>query len=431
MPVFAQVPVTNANSFDLDNGADAFLIFVATTTPTTGNTAGTGVVNTTINDQMLWTIIPREYMTSSNGTAPGTMELVSQETSLAHSFFGSGGGTGTPSIIWDQTITPVTYLNPVSGSGPDGRRYPDLSVAPLVTIVGGASGLPAPAGCAFPQYWVYTIGFEYATATPGTGITVPADGLTDLAWCFWSPGGMTATPADPSGCEVGGNLSMMSLISTNERVPLNVTSGAATPLPTGVSRNPLSGTRAITTAVPSNFNNRPNTQMFFNWPGFREPTIQFRLNSTTGGTPPFTGPESGSGALWMDATGLLSVEPIMRTCASGHLGQLVVHILESDPINFTPPAQPGFPVTPTSNLMINPADPLFLFLTPIFDGFLGANTIDYAFAQKDTYDTPNGIAIAGPIGLPGITFGVQSFVIDFLPSPPNVISTNKAIGNVR
>ena len=36
VPALAQVSVTNANSYELDNGIESFAIFVATTTPTPG-----------------------------------------------------------------------------------------------------------------------------------------------------------------------------------------------------------------------------------------------------------------------------------------------------------------------------------------------------------------------------------------------------------
>ena len=169
VPALAQVPVSNANSFELNNGAEAFLTFVGTTVATPGTqVAGSGIVNgNPAVDCMFWTILPKELMHSSNGTNPGTMELTSVEVSLVHSFFGSGGG-GTPSVLWDMTLNPVTYINPASGAGPDNRRYPDLTVAPYATMRGGPSGLPAPAGCAAPQYWTYFIAIEFGTAVPNS-----------------------------------------------------------------------------------------------------------------------------------------------------------------------------------------------------------------------------------------------------------------------
>ena len=153
---------------------------------------------------------------------------------------------------------------------------------------------------------------------------------------------------------------MMSMFSTNEHVPHGVTTGAATPAPTGINRNPFHGFRTSAT----NFNNTSNVQGFEAWPGFREPVLQFRFFSTTTVPNAMAGPERGSGALIQDGTGLVTVNPGMRTSASGHLGALVIHVLTADPTNFPPLAQPGIPVTPTSNLMLNPADPNFFLLTP-------------------------------------------------------------------
>jgi hypothetical protein len=405
VPALAQVSVTNANSYELDNGIESFAIFVATTTTTPGTeVAGDGIVNGSTSDQMFWQILPKEYLNASNGTAPGTMELVSIEVGLEHSFFGVAGG-GTPPILWDMSLHNVTYVNPISGLGPDGRRYPNLTGAPLVTIAGGPLALPLPPGCAAPQYWIYF-----------------------LAWCFWQPAGMMALPPDPNACEVGGNLSMMTMFSTNERVPLGMTTGAATPAPTGVDRNPYHGFRTS----PTNVNNTSRVQGFQAWPGFREPTIEFRYFSTTTVPNAMAGPERGSGALHMDATGLDTVNPGMRTSASGHLGDLVIHVVTSDPTNFPMLPAPGLPVTPTSNLRLNPGDPLFFALTPAFDGFLGSNTLDYNFAEKHTYDTPLTFAFTGPIPAPGLSFIVQAFIVNVAAGPPfSVLSTNAAIGNLR
>jgi hypothetical protein len=427
VPALAQVSVTNANSYELDNGIESFAIFVATTTPTPGvEVAGDGIVNGSPNDQMFWQVLPKEYLFSSNGTAPGTMELVSFEVGLEHSFFGVGGG-GTPPVLWDMTFHPVTYTNPISGAANDGRRYPNLAAAPILTILGGPLALPVPTGCAAPQYWIYFLAFELGTATPGSGVQVPADGVNEIAWCFWQPAGMSALPADPNACEVGGNLSMMSMFSTNERVPAGITTGAATPAPTGVNRNPYHGFRTSAT----NFNNTSNAQGFEAWPGFREPVLQFRFFSTTTLPNAMAGPERGSGALIQDGTGLVTVNPGMRTCASGHLGDLVIHVLTADPVNNPPLAQPGIPVTPTSNLLLNPTDPNFFLLTPILDGFLGSNITDYNFAEKHTYDTPLSFALAGPIAPPGIRYYVQSFIVNIAGGPPfSVLSSNAALGTL-
>lgn len=439
VPALAQVPVSNANSFELNNGAEAFLIFQGTNVPTAGTqVAGSGIVNgNPAVDCMIWSILPKELMHSSNGTNPGTMELTSIEVSLVHSFFGSGGG-GTPSMLWDMTFCPVTYVNPGSAAGPDGRRYPDLAVVPYVTLLGGPSGLPPPAGCAAPQYWTYALGIELGTAVPGSGIILPADGLTDTAWTLWQPGGMsTLAPIDPSGCEVGGNLSMMTLISAQnpaggEHVPPGVTTGAATPAPTGVNRNPFHGARNNATATL--VNNRPNDQAWEMWPGFREPILQFEYFYTAGA--PTVGsamaaPERGSGSLYMDALGAVTMTPGFRTCASGHLGELVIHVLTSDLVNYPVFSAPGIAVTPTANLMLNPADPNFFLTTPLFDGFLGSNTVDYYFAEKHTLTSPMPVGLGGPIPAPGIQFAVQAFIVNVAGGPPfSAISTNVAHGQV-
>jgi hypothetical protein len=439
-PALAQIPVSNSNSFELNNGAEAFLTFVATNVPTPGvQVAGSGIVNgNPAVDVMFWTILPKELMHSSNGTNPGTMELTSIEVSLIHSFFGSGGG-GTPSMLWDMTLTPVTYTNPVSGAANDNRRYPDLAVAPIATLLGGPTGLPAPAGCAAPQYWTYALAIEFGTAVPGTGIVLPADGNTDVAWCFWEPGGMSTLPADPSACEVGGNLSMMTLASGNffgpvggERVPPGVTTGAAAPAPTGVNRNPFHGARNMATATL--FNSRPNDQGWEVWAGFRDPILQFEYFYTAG-TSTVSGamaaPERGSGAMYMDALGAVTVNPGFRTCASGHLGELVIHVLTSDLVNYPTLGQPGIAVTPTSNLLLSPADPNFFLVTPLFDVFLGSNMVDYYFAEKHTATSPMTFGLNGPIAGPGLQFAVQAFIVNIAAGPPfGVVSTNVAHGQI-
>ena len=427
VPALAQVSVTNANSFELDNGPEGYALLTTATTPTPGTEiAGDGNVNGSPNDQMVYTILPKEYMHSSNGTAPGTMELVSFEIALNHSYFGVAGG-GTPPTLWDMSLHPVTYTNPVTLAANDGRRYPNLAAAPVLTIQGGALALPLPPGCAAPQQWSYYLAFEIATATPGSGVQVPADGTNELAWCCWQPAGMSIPAVSPDSCENGGNLSTVALISTNERVPAGITTGAATPAPSGLNRNPFHGFRPNANGM----NNMDKTNGWFIWPGFREPTLQFRFFSTTTLPNAMAGPERGSGALIMDGTGNVAVSPGMRTTASGHLGNLVIHVLTADPVNNPPFGQPGIPVTPTSNLLLNPGDPNFFLLTPLWDGFLGSNIIDYNFAEKHTYDTPTNIPLAGPIAAPGIKFIVQAFIVNIAGGPPfQVLSTNAATGTL-
>ena len=188
-----------------------------------------------------------------------------------------------------MSLHPVTYVNPISGAGPDGRRYPDLSVPPLVTFLGGPIFFPPQTICPYPQYLYLSLSFTFATAIPGSGIEVPADGVQELGWCFWQPSGMVVTNPSPTGCTVGGNLSMMSGFSTNERVPNGVTTGAGTPAPTGVNRNPFHGFRTSAT----NLNNTNANQAFSAHAGFREPVLQFRFLSTTSIPSSMTGPERG------------------------------------------------------------------------------------------------------------------------------------------
>ena len=142
-------------------------------------------------------------------------------------------------------------------------------------------------------------------------------------------------------------------------------------------------------------------------------------------------PERGSGAMYMDALGAVTVNPGFRTCASGHLGELVIHVLTSDLVGYPPLAQPGIPVTPTSNLMLNPADPNFFLITPVMDVFLGSNITDYYFAEKHTATTPMPFGLSGPIIPPGISFAAQAFIVNIAGGPPfSVVSTNVAHGNV-
>jgi len=265
LPAFAQYSAVNANGFQLDNGAEGYSSALnggSITTPTIGNVNGQTppVVNTTAADQMFYNILPKQYMRSSNGTSPGTTEMVGQQCQFFLSQWGSGGGIQLYDTIWDQSINTCTQINPVSGAGPDGRLYPDLTPAGfLVLIQGGPAGFAPPAQCPGPGlYWTVQWWVEYGTATPGSGIVLPADGATNLAVCSWSPGGMqTVNPPDQTACETGGNLSLMYNVSTNERVPLGITTGAATPTPPGNNRNPYSGYRKNA----ADFNNEVNTRV--------------------------------------------------------------------------------------------------------------------------------------------------------------------------
>ncbi len=428
-PALAQLPTANANSYELDNGIESFAIFVADDDADARHEVpGDGIVNGSANDQMFYEILPKELLNASNGTAPGTMELVSLEVGLMHSFFGICAGSGTSPRLWDMSLHSVTYTNPVSGVANDGRRYPDLGVAPLVTIAGGAIALPPPPACPVPVLSTpfYLLAIELGDATPGSGIVVPADGATDVAWCLWQPGGMSTLPADPCGCEMGGNLSMMTMFTTDERIPAGVTFGSST-APVAANRNPFHGFRISTT----NLNNTNRFQGFHGWPGFREPILQFRYLSTTNQPSSMTGPERGSGSLFMDATGTDVLHTGTRTCASGHLGKTVVHLATANPAAFPLLAQPGMLVTPTSHLLLDPGDPLFYVLTPAWDGMLVSNTTDYHFPEKHVYDSPLNFSFAGPIAPPGIRFYIQAFIVNFASGPPySIVSTNAAQGTI-
>ena len=295
-------------------------------------------------------------MFSSNGTAPGTMELVSFEVGLIHSFFGVGGG-GTPSMLWDMTFHPVTYTNPVSGAATDGRRYPNLAAAPILTILGGPLALPLPPGCAAPQYWTYSLAFELGTATPGSGISLPADGLTEHAWMLLAAGGHEHACSDrPERLRsrrqpVDDDPHQRAEPGRRRARPVRHHDRRRDPAPTGVNRNPFhgSGPRDDELQQPSE---RPGLR---HWPGFREPILQFRFFSTGAPTVRTRWPAlSAARAPHTGRHGHRHVSPGMRTCASGHLGDLVIHVLTADPVNYPSSRAPGIAVTPTSNLMLQP-----------------------------------------------------------------------------
>jgi hypothetical protein len=433
LPAFAQYSAVNANGYQLDNGYEGYYIMNGgVTVPTVGNVNGLNppVVDTSANDQMFYNIMPKQYMRSSNGTAPGTIEMVGQQCGFLLSHWGSGGGVELYDTIWDQSINTCTYINPVSGLGPDGRIYPDLTPAGyLVLIQGGPAGFAPPAQCPpAGLFWAVQFTIEYGNATPGTGIILPADGATDLAICCWSPGGMqTVNPPDPTACEIGGNLSAMWLRSTNERVPLGVTTGAATPTPAGNNRNPYGGFRTVAT----NFNNEARTAVARNRVVFRDPILQ-QIHTVA---PTFTVAEAGSGALHMDGTAAgTTVSPGFRTEASGHLGELVIHVLTADYINYPPFPQPGAAVTPNANLLLNPGDPNFFLLTPVMDATLASVTAAWGVNghgwTKDIGDSPLPFGIGGGIPGPGIKFYAQAFVVNLTVSPVTAFSTNVVEGNL-
>src|SRR5262245_18411894 len=151
LPTFAQYSAVNANGYQQDKGYEGYYIMNAgTTTPTVGNVNDLipPVVNLTANDQMFYNLLPHEYCRSSNGTNPGTIEMVGQQAAFLLSMWGSGGGIELFDTIWDQSINTCTYVNPISALESDGRRYPDLSPAGfLVLIQGGPAGFAPPASC--------------------------------------------------------------------------------------------------------------------------------------------------------------------------------------------------------------------------------------------------------------------------------------------
>jgi hypothetical protein len=148
----------------------------------------------------------------------------------------------------------------------------------------------------------------------------------------------------------------------------------------------------------------------------------------------FTGPELGAGALHQDGTvaGVV-VNPGFRTQCTGHLGELVIHVLTTSAMNYPLLAQPGIPVTFTSHLILNPADPGFFILTPAMDtlvGFYPATPLTEYVQDKDLADTPLPIGLTGPFPAPGITYYVQAFIVNGSVSPAAATSTNVVEGNL-
>jgi len=420
IPVLAQYNIAGGNSFQMSKANGTLNVFGwGTTTASVGNVNGSGVVNTTVNDMYHWTILPAQYMKSSNGTSPGTMELVSVEQALYKFEWGVALGVPfSPDLIWDQTISQVTLTNPTTGLV-DGGHYPDVTLAPVITFLGGPAGFPVPAppcpGTTAVIGYQYTITF--GTATPGSGLNIPAAG-NDLAWVSWAPNGMTRAPTD--GCEIGGTGTTPGLGSVQDRSPANLTT------PAGF--NPNCGRRFNGTVSKLS-----NLQSFMNWPGFREPILQPRYTSTSTVPVAFSSPEVGAGALHQDAQAVgVVVSPGFRTQCTGHLGNLVVHVLTADIVNYPALAQPGIAVTGTANLLLNPADPNFFLLTPAMDTlatFLPNASSEFV-EDKDVADTATPIGLTGPFAAPGITYYVQSFVVDISVSPVTAISSNLCQGNL-
>lgn len=436
IPILAQYSPVNANSFQTCKGNGGAGVFSPGGNPSVGNVNGTGVVNLTPIDMMRWTIMPGEYMKSSNGTAPGTMELVSVEQFLFKYWWDILGGVGSPDFIWDQTIEKTTLVNP-NTLAVDGGRYPDLVTLghTVLTLVGGPAGFPIPAPpCAPPGSIIgYQFTNDYATAVPGTGFNIPADG-TDLAWCFWAPGGMTQGPTD--GCEIGGTATTQNFSGVQERIPAAITTPAG--LNWGNGRRGVGGSPL--------FARQTNVQAFMNWPGFRTPILQPRYTMTGGvGTilpvafapsaleiPPFQR-EVGAGAMTQDGTNPLNtVYPGFRTQCSGHLGELVIHLLTADIVSYPQLAQPGIAVTTNSNLIVNFLDPDIFLLTPGFDTVAASlsNAVSEFVNTKDVADSLTPIGIPGGVAGPGLSYYVQAFVVNLAASPVTAVSSNVITGNL-
>jgi hypothetical protein len=456
----------NSNGPELFNGSDGIVYYFGC--PSIGNVPGSvpPVVNLTPPDQRFFVILPRELMLSSNGTPPnpantavppgytgGTMEFVGQQVALYYSWWNNPNGA-LP-VMYDQTFDTVVY--PDAPPPAPSRRFPNYPTPvpvtgasnAFLTISGGPVALPPPlgiptSGCtASTGVYGYTLQIDYAYTAPGgagpPGINIPADGNTDVGVTLWVPGGMNLSASaggaacvgttDPTFCEGGGDYTFMALASTcaapctfpsptvnHEHVALGLT-------PT--SRNPYGGWVGGAGVI----NNWLRSDSWMNMIGFREPFVQFNYNPYNTATSTFWGPERGAGSLNMDATGLTQVQPGMRMACTPCVGQLIAYVLQVDPINYTLFSQPGVPVTFTSNLLLNPADPGFLLITPLLDS-VAVNTGGTYVANRHTADTPFVFTSVGPIATP-LDFWIQGFVIDTSVSPPGVRSSNVAQGQIR
>jgi hypothetical protein len=456
-----------SNGPELFNGDDGIVYYFGC--PSIGNIPGQvpPVVNLTPPDQRFFVILPRELMHSGNGTPPnpgattavppgytgGTMEFVGQQVAIFYSYWNNP--SGTLPVMWDQTFDTVTY--------PDGappalsRRFPAYATPvpvtgasnAFLTVSGGPIALPPPlgiptSGCTSSNgIYGYTLQIDYAYTAPGgggpPGINIPADGNTDVGVTLWAPGGMalgTAAggptclgTADPTNCETGGNYTFMALASTcaapctfpspttnHEHVALGLN-------PT--NRNPYGGWVGGAGIV----NNWAVSDSWMNQIGFREPFVQFNYNPYNAATSTFWGPERGAGSLNMDATGLAQVQPGMRMQCTPCLGQLVLYVFQSDPVNYNFFQQPGLAVTPTANLILNPADPNFFLITPMLDS-IAVNTVGQYVVNKHTADTPLIFTMFGPQAVP-VDFWIQGFVIDTSVTPFGARSSNVAKGQIR
>lgn len=402
--VAAQCPANPIkNGPEIFNGTDIIYYF---TDPSVGNVPGSGVFNTTTADQLFFQNLPKELMYASNGTSPPTMTFVGQEVSVYYTYWNGGG---LPSV-YDQALYPVTYPIDPATSLPDGRRVPDLAQAPLFVLLGGPLALPPPTSCPGTAVAGYDVSFEYAffdTATGCTtpaGIPIPADGVVEHSMVAWFPGGMSFLPADPTSCEIGGNFTFMFAGSTNEKLPIGITT---------TNRNPFSGFRGGATATP---NNMARTAAAKNFMEFREPFLVPQYTPYDITTAAFFPIERGSGSMYQDLTLMGTIMTGVRTQAVGKSGQLAIHLMSFLPDYIAP----GIIVTPTSYLIIDILDPNAFILTPLLDTVVAANTTDYV-QTKDVADT-----VQLPLVSPLIaTVHMQSFIVDFISSPPVVESSNR------
>jgi hypothetical protein len=381
------------------------------------------------------------------------MEFVGQQVAIYYSWWNNPNGA-LP-VMYDQTFDTVVY--PDAPPPAPSRRFPNYPTpvpvtgasSAFLTISGGPIALPPPAGIptsgctASTGVFGYTCQIDYAYTNPGgagpPGISIPADGNTDIGVTLWVPGGMalgTASggptclgAADPTACEGGGNYTFMALASTcaapcvfpSATVNHEHVANGLTP----TNRNPYGGWVGGAGVV----NNWARSDSWMNLIGFREPFVQFNYNPYNSLTTAFWGAERGAGSLNMDASGLTQVQPGMRMQCTPCAGQTVAYAFQADTINYTLFTQPGLPITFTSNLLLNPADPLFFLITPLLDSVAFTASGQYV-VNKDVADTPLIFTSFGPIAFP-LDFWVQGFVIDFSVSPPGVRSSNVAKGQIR
>jgi hypothetical protein len=380
------------------------------------------------------------------------MEFVGHQVAIYYSYWNNPSGA-LPQMF-DMTFDTVVYPDAVPPAAT--RRFPNYP-APVpvtgasnafLTISGGPIALPPPlgiptSGCtAGAGVYGYTLQIDYAYTGPGgagpPGFFIPADGNTDVGVTLWVPGGMALSTAsggatclgiaDPTMCETGGNYTFMALASTcaapcvfpssttnHEHVAIGLTPG---------DRNPYGGWVGGAGVV----NNWNRSDSWMHQIGFKEPFVSFSYNPYNQGGAAFWGRERGAGALNMDATGLTQVQPGMRMRCTPCLNNIVAYAFQADPVNYPFLSQPGLPVTPTANLILNPTDPSFFLVTPLLDS-TGMSATGQYVANKHVADTPLVFNVFGPV--PPINFWIQGFVIDPSVTPFSVRSSNVAQGQLR